>query len=146
MIMPTTRYSVENDNCEPFKKHRYDAGWDLRSNKETFTIKPGAKVEVPTGIRFAIPRGYVGLIVPRSGLGSKHRITLANGTGVIDADYRGEIKVFLVNDGHSDVEIEQYSRICQIMIIPIVLQSLRKTISLTETTRGDGGFGSTGEI
>jgi dUTP pyrophosphatase len=141
--MAVTRYIAENDDCLPFKKHRYDVGWDLRSNIETFTLKPGAKVAVSTGIKMAIPRNFVGLIVPRSGLGSKHRVTLANNVGVIDSDYRGEVIVNLVNDGHGEIEIKQYDRICQIMVIPVVLQSMRKVNILGDTTRGNGGFGST---
>jgi len=142
--VPTTKYMLDTDNCEPYKEHRYDAGWDLRSKNETFTLVPGAKVEVDTGIRVAIPRGYVGLIAPRSGLGTKYRVGLANTIGVIDSDYRGKVKVFLVNDGNTDVEIKQYDRVCQLIILPVVLQSLRKTTNLGDTNRGSGGFGHTG--
>ena len=141
---PTTRYITDDDNCAPYKKHRYDAGWDLRSNSEDFVLKPGAKVEVPTGIKVAIPRTYVGLIFPRSGQGTKFRVGLANTVGVIDSDYRGEIIVHLVNDGHTDVEINRYDRICQMLIMPVVLQTMRKVTTLGSTTRGDNGFGSTG--
>ena len=144
-VMPIIRYTTDSDECAPYKKHRYDAGWDLRSNNETFTIKPGGKVEVNTGVRMAIPRNFVGIITPRSGLGAKHRITLANDVGVIDADYRGEIKVYLINEGYADVEIKQYDRICQIMAIPVILQSMRRVGYLTDTPRGDGGFGHTGD-
>lgn len=144
--MPFIRYITDDDNCSPFKKHRYDAGWDLKSANETFTLKPGAKVMVDTGIKMAIPRGYVGLIMPRSGMGTQYRVGLANTVGVIDADYRGEVKVSIVNDGHMDVEIKKYDRICQLLIVPVVLQSMRKVAHLgTETVRGEGGFGSTGE-
>ena len=142
--MPYIRYTTDNDNCAPYKKHRYDAGWDLRSANETFTLKPGAKVTVDTGLKMAIPSGYVGIILPRSGLGTKYRVGLANTAGVIDADYRGEVKVFLVNDGHVDVEVNQYDRICQLLIIPVVLQSMRKVGTLGATPRGDSGFGASG--
>lgn len=142
--MPHIRYTTDDDNCAPYKKHRYDAGWDLRSAHEDFTLKPGAKVTVDTGIKLAIPRNYVGLIMPRSGLGCKNRVGLANTVGVIDADYRGEVKVFLVNDGHADVEIKQYDRVCQLLIVPVVLQSMRKVGFLGDTGRGEGGFGHTG--
>ena len=141
--MPYTRYTMEDDNCTPYRKHRYDAGWDLRSNNEDFTLKPGAKVEIDTGIKVAIPPKHVGIIAPRSGMGVKYRIGLANTIGIIDSEYRGEVKVFLVNDGHVDVEIKRYDRICQLMVIPVVLQSMRKVGTLGETARGDGGFGST---
>lgn len=143
--MPTTRFTTDDDNCVPYKKHRYDAGWDLKSAKDTFTLKAGAKIEVPTGIKTDIPRGHVGLIVPRSGLGCKSRVTLANSVGVIDSDYRGEIKVFLVNDGHMDIEIKKYDRICQLLIMPVIVQSLRRVSYIQGTDRGENGFGSTGE-
>ena len=141
---PNILYTAE-DNCDPYKKHRYDAGWDLRSNNEDFELKVGAKVQINTGVKVAIPRNYVGLIVPRSGLGTKSRVTLSNDVGVIDSDYRGEVKVFLVNEGHTDIEIKRYDRICQIMFVPVVLKSMRKVNYLTETVRGSGGFGHTGE-
>jgi dUTP pyrophosphatase len=143
--MPYTNYTTDDDKCAPFKDSRYDAGWDLRSNNEDFTLKPGAKVEVDTGIKVAIPRYHVGIIAPRSGLGTKHRIGLANTIGVIDTEYRGPVKVYLVNDGHIDVEIKKYDRICQMLIIPVELQSMRKVGILTKTSRGDAGFGSTGD-
>jgi dUTP pyrophosphatase len=142
--MPFIRYTTDNDECEPYKKHRYDAGWDLRSANEDFILKVDAKVEINTGIKVAIPRGYVGLIVPRSGMGTKYRVTLANSIGVIDSDYRGEVKVFLVNDGYTEIEIKQYDRICQLLVVPVVLQSMRRVGFLGTTTRGDGGFGHTG--
>ena len=142
--MPYTRYITKDDNCAPYRKHRYDAGWDLRSNNEDFTLKPGAKVEIDTGIKVAIPPQHVGIIAPRSGMGVKYRIGLANTIGIIDSDYRGEVKVFLVNDGHVDVEIKRYDRICQLMVIPVVLQSMRKVGTLGETARGENGFGHSG--
>jgi len=141
--MAYIRYTTDDENCTPYKKHRFDAGWDLRSNNETFTLFPEAKVIVDTGIKLGIPRKFVGLIMPRSGLGSKYRIGLANTVGVIDADYRGEVKVVLVNDGREEVVIEKYERICQLLIVPVELQSMRKVGLLDDTARGDGGFGST---
>lgn len=141
--MAYIRYTTDDENCAPYKKHRFDAGWDLRSNNETFTLFPEAKVIVDTGIKLGIPRKFVGLIMPRSGLGSKFRIGLANTVGVIDADYRGEVKVVLVNDGREEVLIEKYDRICQLIIVPVELQSMRKVGLLDNTDRGDGGFGST---
>ena len=142
--MPYIRYATDDDECTPYKKHRYDAGWDLRSNNETFTLKPGAKVLVDTGIKLGIPRGYIGMITPRSGLGTKYEVGLANTVGIIDSDYRGEVKVFLVNKGHMELEVKKYDRICQLLIIPVLLQSMRKVGFLEDTGRGDAGFGSTG--
>lgn len=142
--MPFIRYTTDDDNCEPYKKHRWDAGWDLKSANEDFTLKPGGKIEVNTGIKISVPRGYVGVLAPRSGLGTKYRLGLANTIGLIDADYRGEVKAVLVNDGYSEIEIKKYDRVCQLIVVPVVLQSMRRVKSLTETHRGDGGFGSTG--
>ena len=142
--MAIITYTTEDDNCTPQKKYRYDAGWDLRSRNETFTITPGAKIEVNTGIKIGIPRGYVGLIAPRSGLGTKFRIGLANTIGVIDSDYRGEVKVFLVNDGHIDLEVKQYDRICQLLVVPVELQTMRKVGLLRPTNRDEDGFGHSG--
>lgn len=142
--MPIIRYSTEDEKCAPYKKFRYDAGWDLKSANEDFILKKGDKVEVNTGIKLAINRGFVGLIMPRSGMGTRYRVGLANTIGVIDADYRGDIKVYLVNDGHADIEIKKYDRICQLLIMPVSLFSMRRTPKLNETKRGDGGFGHTG--
>ena len=142
--MPIISYTTEDDNCAPYKKYRYDAGWDLRSNNETFTLKSGAKVEIKTGIKVAIPKGYVGLLMPRSGLGTKYRIGLANTVGVIDCDYRGEVIVYLVNNGHTDLEIKQYDRVCQMLVMPVDLHAMRKVGVLRPTARDEEGFGSSG--
>lgn len=142
--MPYIRYTTEDDNCELYKKHRYDAGWDLRSANNTFTLKEGTKVKVDTGVKMAIPRGYFGMILPRSGIGTKYEVALANTAGVIDSDYRGNIVVWLVNKGNVDVEIKKYDRICQIIILPCVLQSMRRVSFLDGTSRGEDGFGSSG--
>ena len=142
--MHSVRYTTDDDNLTPYKKNRWDAGWDLRSNNEDFILKPGAKVQVGTGLKMSIPRSYVGLILPRSGLGTKYRVGLANTAGVIDSDYRGEVQVFLVNDGHMELEVKKYDRICQILLIPVVLQSMRKVGFLQGTDRGENGFGHSG--
>jgi len=142
--MPAITYTTDDDNCAPYKKYRYDAGWDLRSSGEDLILKPGAKIEINTGIKVAIPKGYVGLIVPRSGMGTKFRIGLANTVGVIDSDYRGDVKVFLVNDGHMEVEIKQYDRVCQMLVVPVELHSMRKIGLLRPTGRDTEGFGSSG--
>lgn len=144
MQMFPVRVSLDSPECEPFKKHSTDAGWDLKSNMEDFTLYKGAKVQVPTGVKFAIPKGQVGLIVPRSGLGTKYEVQLANTVGVIDADYRGEVLVTLTNKGNEDLKIHKYDRICQIMFVPVNVSKLRILSSLPDTKRGAGGFGSTG--
>ena len=140
-----TKVQLLDEECKPYKKYTTDAGWDLRSANETFTLYKGAKVAVNTGIKLGIPKGQCGIILPRSGMGTKFRVALANTAGVIDSEYRGEVVVFLVNDGTEDVEIEQYSRIAQLLIIPVNISQLRYTTNLPPTKRGDGGFGPTGE-
>jgi len=137
---------LDNEECMPYKKNSWDAGWDLRSNNETFTLAKGGKVKVHTGVKIEVPRRHMGLILPRSGLGCNSRVGLANTAGCIDSDYRGELMVFLVNDGHMDVEIKQYDRFAQLIIVPVALNKLRviPNEQLSETERGEGGFGSTG--
>jgi len=139
-----TRIVLENKECKPFKEHRFDAGWDLRANEETFTLVPGEKKEVHTGVRIAIPPKCAGLIVPRSGLGTKYRVGLANVVGVIDADYRGEIIVWLVNDGIEDLIIEKYDRFCQLIIASINISPFEIVKALPHSSRGEDGFGSSG--
>jgi dUTP pyrophosphatase len=135
---------LENPDCEPYKGNRWDGGWDLRSNNPTITIEPGQKVKIYTGVKMEIPVRHIGLIAPRSGLGSKFRIGLANTIGIIDSDYRGEIIVNLVNDGDEPVTIEQFDRFCQLVIMPVRIDTFRIVNRLQETGRGDGGFGSSG--
>ncbi len=100
---------------------------------------------VPTGLAMAIPEGYVGLIFARSGLASKHGVAPANCVGVIDCDYRGEVKVALTNHGGEDYVIQPGERIAQMVIVPFVQPTLTETAALPETDRGAGGFGSTGK-
>jgi len=138
------RIAIESPECEPYKANRWDGGWDLRSNNPDITIEPGQKVKIYTGVKMEIPVRHIGLVTPRSGLGSEYRIGLANTVGVIDSDYRGEIIVNLVNDGDVPVEIKQFDRFCQIVVIPVRIETLRVVNTLQETARGDKGFGSTG--
>lgn len=138
------RVTLESPECMPYKEHRWDAGFDLRSNNEDFIISPTEKVKVYTGVKIQIPVRHAGIIVPRSGLGSKYEVGLANTVGVIDTEYRGEIIVNLVNRGHEDLEIKRFERFCQLLIIPIYLTELRAVSSLSGTTRDSEGFGSTG--
>ena len=138
------RVTLDSPECMPFKEHRWDAGFDLRSNNEDFIIKPYEKVKVYTGCKIQIPVRHMGLITPRSGLGSKYRLGLANTVGVIDSEYRGEIIVNIVNDGAEDLEIKKYSRFAQLVIVPIYNTELRSVSQLTGTAREDKGFGSSG--
>ena len=107
-------------------------------------IAPLGRVLVPTGIRVAIPEGYEMQIRPRSGLAVKFGITLANAPGTIDSDYRGEVKVLLANLGDEPFVIERGMRIAQMVIAPVTQVAVREAAQASETTRGAGGFGSTG--
>ena len=137
-------FTAETDELIPYKKHQTDAGWDLKSKLPDFTLHPGGQIKIPTGIRIAIPRSFAGMIFPRSGLGTKYRVRLANTVGIIDSDYRGEIIVFLTNEGKTELKIYQYDRFCQLLIVPVVTGNLIKKETLPSTIRGEGGFGHTG--
>lgn len=121
-----------------------DAGADLRS-AEALVLAPGERALVATGIRFALPDGYAAFVVPRSGLAVKHGISIVNSPGTIDAGYRGEIKVPLINlDQHNSFEIVPGDRIAQLIVMPVSRAVFVPVTELTESVRGDGGFGSTG--
>lgn len=123
----------------------YAAGADLYScTKEDIEIAPGATAFVPTGISMQIPEGYVGLIYARSGLACKQGLAPANKVGVIDSDYRGEIMVALYNHSDAKKTIADGERIAQMVITPYVMADYEEVDSLGDTTRGAGGFGSTG--
>lgn len=110
------------------------------------TIAPGSLAMIPTGIAIALPQaGCAAFLFARSGLGVKHGITLSNGVGVVDSDYRGEIKVGLCNVGSEPYTIEPGERIAQMVVMPVMLWATQEADSLPETQRGTGGFGSTGK-
>ena len=121
------------------------AGMDLAAClDQPIVLAPGARTLVPTGLAMALPLGYEGQVRPRSGLAAKHGITCLNTPGTIDADYRGEVKVILINHGPEDFTIRRGDRIAQLVIAPVVQAQWAEVASLDETTRGAGGFGSTG--
>ena len=122
------------------------AAMDLRACIDAdVTIAAGQRAIIPTGIAIALPSAeYVALICARSGLASKFGITMANGVGVIDSDYRGELKVALYNSSDTDYTIHDGDRIAQLMVLPVVQPALQLVEELDETERGEGGFGSTG--
>ena len=122
------------------------AAMDLRACIDAdMTIAAGQRAIIPTGIAIALPGAdYVALICARSGLASKFGITMANGVGVIDSDYRGELKVALHNSSDTDYTIHDGDRIAQLMVLPVVQPALQLVEELDETERGEGGFGSTG--
>ena len=119
------------------------AGMDVVS-AETVTIASGARHAVATGLSLAIPEGYEIQVRPRSGLALKHGITVPNTPGTIDSDYRGELKVILINHGGDSFAIARGDRIAQLVLAPVVQAQWREVEELEETVRGEGGFGSTG--
>jgi len=123
------------------------AGMDLRAavaEDAPLTLQPMARAMVPTGLAFAVPAGFEAQVRPRSGLAAKAGVTCLNTPGTIDADYRGEVKVILVNLGEEDFIIRRGDRIAQLVIAPVASAAWRLVASLDETARGAGGFGSTG--
>lgn len=123
------------------------AGMDLRAalaEGETLTIAPGRQAMLPTGFAMALPRGFEAQVRPRSGLAAKHSITVLNTPGTIDADYRGEVKIILINFGQEDFIVERGMRIAQMIIAPVVQAGIQLVDELDDTERGSGGFGSTG--
>lgn len=122
------------------------AGMDLKANTdEVITLQPLQRVLVPTGLYMALPEGYEAQVRPRSGLAAKHGITVLNAPGTIDADYRGEIKVILVNLSNDAFVIEPGERIAQLVIAKYERVEWNEVSVLDETERGEGGFGSTGK-
>lgn len=123
------------------------AGLDLLAavpDAEPLTLAPGKSAMVPTGLAIALPPGFEAQVRPRSGLAAKHGVTVLNSPGTIDADYRGEIKVILINHGEAPFVIRRGERIAQMVVAPVVQAALVPVASLSETDRGAGGFGSTG--
>ena len=127
----------------PGYAHPGDAGLDLYA-ADTTTLQPGERALVPCGIAIAIPKGHVGLVNPRSGLAVDHGLTVLNGPGTIDAGYRGELKVLLIHLGQDAVEIRHGQRVAQLLLLPVALVDVREVDRLDVTSRGSGGFGSTG--
>jgi len=128
----------------PTRAHDHDAGYDLRA-AEPATLGPGERASVGTGIAVEIPAGHAGLVLPRSGLAAKHGIALVNAPGLIDAGYRGEVRVLLLNTDRDEAfEIAPGDRIAQLVIVDLPEVEFAEADSLSETVRGTGGFGSSG--
>ena len=128
----------------PVYAHPGDAGADLVSAEE-LRLGPGERALVATGVRIALPDGYVAFVVPRSGLAAKHGITIVNAPGTVDAGYRGEIKVSLLNtDATEPYDIAVGDRIAQLIVMPVPRVRFVPVDELPESARGEGGFGSTG--
>ena len=129
----------------PAYETEHAAGMDIRAALSgDVVVQPGERLLVPTGLQMAIPVGYEAQIRPRSGLAIRHGITMLNTPGTIDADYRGEISVIVVNHGQADFIIRHGDRIAQMVVAPVAQVRPVKVDELPESTRGHGGFGSTG--
>jgi dUTP pyrophosphatase len=127
----------------PARTRPGDAGYDLRCI-ESFSLDPGERRLVPTGVAIALPPGVAGLVVPRSGLAIKHGISVVNGPGLVDPNYRGELRVILVNMGSERFEAAAGDRIAQLLLVPFVTPDLQIVQELPESERGTDGFGSSG--
>jgi dUTP pyrophosphatase len=127
----------------PNAAHPGDAGLDL-ATLEPLRLQPGERVAARTGLALAIPEGWVGLVHPRSGLARRFGLTVANAPGTIDAGYRGEVQVLLVNLGGEAVEIDAGDRVAQLLLQRVGLAEVVEVDALESTERGQGGFGSTG--
>ena len=131
----------------PAYQSAHAAGLDLLAavpEDQPLTLAPGAHALVPTGLAIALPEGFEAQVRPRSGLAAKHGVTVLNAPGTVDADYRGEINVLLINHGDTPFPIRRGERIAQMVIAPVVQAQLVPVVSLSATDRGSGGFGSTG--
>lgn len=141
---PTLRIRRSGAAPLPHRAHPEDAGLDLSSAEET-VIPPGGRALVDTGLRLALPPGTVGMVCPRSGLAARHGVTVLNGPGIVDAGYRGPVKVALHNTDLSEpFTLHVGDRIAQLVVLPFLAPRLEEVEDLDETGRAAGGFGSTG--
>lgn len=128
----------------PQRAHEGDAGLDLCA-LEAVHLEPGGRAQVRTGLAVAVPPGHAGLVLPRSGLAARHGIAVVNAPGLIDAGYRGELQVLLLNtDASTAFDAEPGDRIAQLVVVPVALPAVVEADDLDETERGSGGFGSSG--
>lgn len=142
MTLPFTRLSEAAR--QPSRAHDGDAGFDLHAAEDAL-IGPGERASVGTGIALAIPEGHAGLVLPRSGLAARHGIGVVNAPGLIDPEYRGEVRVLLLNtDLNEPFEVGVGDRIAQLLIVRFETPELSEQLALDATGRGEGGFGSSG--
>jgi dUTP pyrophosphatase len=128
----------------PTRAHPGDAGLDLYAVQPA-VLAPGERASIPTGIAVEIPPGHAGLVLPRSGLAARHGISVVNAPGLIDAGYRGEIRVLLLNtDREQPFELAAGDRIAQLVVVAVAVRMVEEVPALTDTIRGSGGFGSSG--
>lgn len=134
---------LDPDVALPAYAHPGDAGLDLAAARAT-TVGPGARAAIPTGLAVAIPEGWVGLVHPRSGLALREGLTVVNAPGTIDSGYRGEVQVLVVNLGDEEVALRKGERVAQLVLQRVGRATVVEADSLEDTSRGAGGFGSTG--
>ncbi len=145
LILRVEQLADAQDLPAPSYMTEQAAGMDLRAAVVApVTLAPGEFALVPTGIRVAIPAGYEGQVRPRSGLAARHGVTMVNAPGTIDADYRGEVCVVLINHGREPFTVNRGDRIAQLLIAPVAHAQVELVERLDNTARGDGGFGHTG--
>jgi dUTP pyrophosphatase len=135
--------SLDPELPMPQRAHPGDAGIDLHARVDC-VIEAGEWLMIPTGIAVAIPEGHAGLVAPRSGLAARHGISVVNGPGVVDAGYRGEINVILINQGSDPITFKRGDRIAQLLVVPVAVPELVPVEELPDSVRGEGGFGSSG--
>ncbi|MCH3916252.1 MAG: dUTP diphosphatase [Spirochaetia bacterium] len=145
MAVITIPVCTEDRVSLPLQATALSAGADLRAHLDgELIIKPMERVLVPTGLKLSIPEGFEAQVRPRSGLAIRNGITVLNAPGTIDADYRGEVKVILINLGNETFHLNDGDRIAQLVIVPVCQVSFKAVATLDVTERGEGGFGSTG--
>ncbi len=140
----TVKY-ISEKGFKPEYKSVGASGADIKATlKHDVTLKPGEIVTIPTGLYLDIPAGYEAQVRPRSGLAAKYGVTIVNAPGTIDSDYRGEIRVVMINLGNKDFVIKNGDRIAQLVFAPVTRAIFNKVEKISESIRGEGGFGSTG--
>jgi dUTP pyrophosphatase len=139
-IAPWINY---NGKYKPEYQTQNSAGVDLQTTEDV-TLPAGKWVLLPTGLSMAIPPNFMGMVCPRSGLAAKYGITVLNAPGIVDSDFRGEIKVILINHSNEDYSFKKGDRIAQLIFVPALHSHLNEVDELSSTDRGAGGFGSTG--
>ncbi|MDY0405375.1 dUTP diphosphatase [Virgibacillus sp. 179-BFC.A HS] len=144
MIYPLKIKLIHEDAKLPYQANEGDAGLDLYAIEET-VIPAGESAFIRTGLQLELPKGTEAQVRPRSSLALKHSVTVLNSPGTIDEGYRGEIKIILINHGKQDFAVEKHMRIAQMVIAPVLQVKLEEVDDLTETARGEGGFGSSGK-
>lgn len=147
VIVEVTRLPHGEGLALPAYQTDHAAGLDLLAavdEQTPLTLSPGARALVPTGLAIALPPGFEGQVRPRSGLALKHGVTVLNSPGTIDADYRGEVSVILINHGQEPFVVRRGERVAQLIVSPVTRGKLDLVVALTKTTRNTGGFGSTG--